>query len=145
MVSDGQTLGIDGFQLSMQQFRQTVHHLLARTEQEACRLMFDQWPKVNLGQIKDSLVTHRPGFSFVYEPANQLRGSFKLLTRVAFSKDRGRFALAGAGRDRAIAYLRRRNRFVRRLFAVTHVSIGMPARGEELRVIRWGRYSGCAT
>ncbi|KAL5371364.1 hypothetical protein DPSP01_014316 [Paraphaeosphaeria sporulosa] len=134
---DGQTLGIDGFHLSLRQLRQTVHHLLARTEQEARRLMFDQWPEVDLAQIQDSLVTHRPGFSFVYEPANQLRGGFKLLTRAAFSKDRGGFALAGAGRDRAMAYLKRRDRLVAHLFAALHMSMGMPARGEELRMVRW--------
>ena len=40
-----------------------------------------------------------------------------------------------ARRSRVI--LRRRDRFVRHLFAATHVSIGMPARGEESRMIRW--------
>ena len=80
---------------------------------------------------------HRPRFSFVYEPANQLQGSFKLLTQIAFSRDQGGFALAGAGRDRAVAYLRRRDRFIKRLFAAVHTSSGMPARSEELRMIRW--------
>lgn len=133
---DGKTLEIDSFYIFIQQLRHTVHHLLAQTEQEARKLMFDQWPEVNLAQIKDSLVTHRPGFSFVYKPANQLQGSFKLLTRVAFSKDRGGFALAGAGRDQAVAYLQRRDSLVKRLFAALHMSSGIPARGEELRIIQ---------
>lgn len=59
------------------------------------------------------------------------------MTRIAFSKDWGGFGLAEAGHNRAIAYLRRRDRLVKRLFAALHISMGMPDRGEELRMIRW--------
>ena len=63
--------------------------------------------------------------------------SFKHLHRRAFSPLEGRLALQGDGRKRALAYLQRRDDFSRLLFAGIHMSSGMPARGEELRIIRW--------
>jgi hypothetical protein len=92
---------------------------------------------VDLGTIKEDLSKHRPGYSFLQEPANQLQSSFKHLSRRAFSKDSKGFALRGKGREQAIAYLKKCNDIVMLLFSSIHVSSGMPARGEELRVLRW--------
>ena len=99
--------------------------------------MFDWWPSVDLGTIKEDLSRHRPGYSFLQEPANQLQCSFKHLSRRAFSKDGKGFALRGKGREQAMAYLKKSNDVVMLLFSSIHVSSGMPARGEELRVLRW--------
>ena len=134
---DGKKLEIAGSHITIQEFRQTVHLLLAKLEQEAHKLMFDWWPKVDLSEIKDDIAKHQPGYSFLQEPSNQLQTSFKHLSRRAFSADKGGFALQGDGRKRAVAYLKRRDRFIRLLFAGIHLTSGMPARGEELRVIRW--------
>jgi len=63
--------------------------------------MLGLWPDIDLLMIRDSLVTHWPGYSFLSEPDNQLQMSFKILSRRAFSKDGG-FSLKGLGRRRAL-------------------------------------------
>jgi hypothetical protein len=134
---DGQTLDIAGSRISMQEFRQTIHSLLARLEQATRKLMFDWWPKVDLITIKDDLAKHQPGCSFLQELANQLQSSFKHLNRRAISKDRGGFALRGKGREQAMLYLKQCSNIVTLLFSSIHISSRMPARGEELRVVQW--------
>ncbi|KAN0104052.1 hypothetical protein V8E51_009797 [Hyaloscypha variabilis] len=134
--ADLQVLSVADQEISMPGFRQAAHLAVARTEQRARELMLGLWPDVDLTKIKDSLVTHRPGHSFLSEPENQLQMSFKLLSRKAFSKDGG-FSLKGPGRKRAIQYLKDRDELVRYMFGAIHIPSGMPARGEELRVIRW--------
>jgi hypothetical protein len=134
---DGCTLEVAGARITMQELRETIHQLLARLEQTTRELMFDWWPQVELGAVKDTLVTYRPGYSFLQEPANQLQSSFKHLSRRAFSRDGGQFAVKGKGRERAMAYLKGCNRLVRLLFSGIHTTSGMPGRGEELRVVRW--------
>lgn len=134
---DSQTLEIAGSKISLHEFRQTTHFLLARIEQEARKLMFDWWPDVELHDLRDDLAKHRPGYSFLQDPHNKLQSSFKHLSRRAFRIDGGGFALQGDRRRRAVAYLKRRDRFVRLLFGGIHLTSGMPARGEELRIIRW--------
>jgi hypothetical protein len=62
---DGQTLSIASASITMQAFRQTIHLLLARTEQETRTLMLDWWPTVDLHKIKDDIAKHRPGYSFL--------------------------------------------------------------------------------
>ncbi|PVH68318.1 hypothetical protein DL98DRAFT_399032, partial [Cadophora sp. DSE1049] len=104
--------------------------------QRARNLMLGLWPDIDLSKIRDSLATHRPGYSFLSEPDNQLQMSFKLLSRRAFSKDGG-FSLKGPGRRRALQYLKDRDDLVKHMFGAIHIPSGMPARGEELRIIRW--------
>jgi hypothetical protein len=133
---DGQTLEIEGGQISLQQFRQTIHHLEADLEQTARALMLQWWPKVVLRDIKDDLSTHRPGYSFLSHPLNRMEGSCKHLSRRAFSRELG-FALQGPGREKALNYLKSCDRLVMLLFSGIHLTSGMPARGEELRVVRW--------
>jgi hypothetical protein len=99
--------------------------------------MFDWWPSVDLGTIKEDLSRHQPGYSFLQEPANQLQSSFKYLSRRVFSKDGKGFALRGKGREQAITYLKKCNDVVMLLFSSIHVSSRMPARREELLVLLW--------
>ncbi|KAH9203154.1 hypothetical protein DL95DRAFT_506960 [Leptodontidium sp. 2 PMI_412] len=134
--ADLQVLSIADQEISMPGLRQAAHLAVARTEQRARELMLGLWPDVDLTKIKDSLVTHRPGHSFLSEPENQLQMSFKVLSRRAFSKNGG-FSLKGPGRKRAIQYLKDRDELVKHMFGAIHIPSGMPARGEELRVIRW--------
>lgn len=134
---DGQLLEVNGSQITLVQLRFTVHSLLDRLSREARELMFHWWPDVDLHGMKDKLTSYRLGYSFLAEPENNLQMSFKHLHRRAFSPREGRLALQGAGRKRALAYLQRRDDFTRLLFAGIHMTSGMPARGEELRIIRW--------
>ncbi|KAJ9634203.1 hypothetical protein H2199_009087 [Coniosporium tulheliwenetii] len=133
---DGQTLGIANSQITMHQFRKTIHYAITRAQQQVEDLLFGWWPEVELELIKDNLSTHRPGYSVLTNPANKLQTSFRVLSRRAFSGEGG-FSLKGAGRTKAIDYLRGRDRLVRYIYAAIHLTSGMPARGEELRVIRW--------
>ncbi|KAF1836918.1 hypothetical protein BDW02DRAFT_614119 [Decorospora gaudefroyi] len=94
-----------GSRITMQESRQTIHSLVARLEQATRKLMFDWWPKVELSTLKDDLAKHRPGYSFLQEPANQLQSSFKHLSRRAFSKDGGGFALRGKSREQVMLYV----------------------------------------
>ncbi|CAG5184520.1 uncharacterized protein ALTATR162_LOCUS10950 [Alternaria atra] len=134
---DGQLLEINGSQITLAQLRFTVHSLLDRIDWEARELMFHWWPDVDLRGIKDELISYRWGYSFLAEPQNNLQMSFKHLHRRAFSPREGRLALQGAGCKRALAYLQRCDDLTRLLFAGTSMTNGMPARGEELRIIRW--------
>ncbi|KFZ22727.1 hypothetical protein V502_02791, partial [Pseudogymnoascus sp. VKM F-4520 (FW-2644)] len=133
---DMQVLSIAGQEISMPYLRQAAHLAVARSEQRARQLMLGLWPNVDLSKIKDSLVTHRPGHSFLSEPENELQMSFKLLSRRAFSKDGG-FSLRGLGRKRAVQYLKDRDELVKHMYGGLHIPSGMPARTEELRLIRW--------
>lgn len=133
---DYQTLSIADSHISMQQFRYMMHCLVARTEQQTRVLMLGWSPESRLRDLKDNMSTHRPGHSFLSEPSNQLQNSFRMLSRRAFSKEHG-FALKGEGRLKALKYLKMRDRLVKYLFAAIHLTSGMPARGQELRVIRW--------
>lgn len=119
----------------MPQLRQTVHVLLASVQELLESLLFDWSPDVCLEGIQDDIANSRPGYSFLAEPANNLRSSFRVLSKGAFSQQ-GKLSLEGRGRVRAVEYLVRRDRLVRRLFAAIHMTSGMPARGEELRMLR---------
>ena len=63
-------------------------------------------------------------------------GKLKHLSRRAFSREHG-FALQGPGREKALNYLKSCDRLVMLLFSGINLTSGMPARGEELRVVRW--------
>ncbi|KFY68683.1 hypothetical protein V496_00896 [Pseudogymnoascus sp. VKM F-4515 (FW-2607)] len=123
-------------EISMPDLRQAAHLAVARSEQRARQLMLGLWPNVDLSKIKDSLVTHRPGHSFLSEPENELQMGFKHLSRRAFSKDGG-FSLRGLGRKRAVQYLKDRDELVKHMYGGLHIPSGIPARTEELRLIRW--------
>jgi hypothetical protein len=67
-----------------------------------------------------------------------MESQFRFLSRQAFNKHQkgGAFALQGQGRKRAYAYLQQCDAFIELLFAAIHLTSSMPARGEELRVLR---------
>ena len=67
----------------------------------------------------------------------ELQSRFRVLSKRAFSEV-GKFSLKGTGLVRIQQYLRGRDRLVQSLFSGIHLTSGMPARGEELRRIRWG-------
>ena len=133
---DGQTLGIDDAEITMSQFRHVIHCAVSRVQQQMDDLLFGWWPSIRLEELHDDMSIHRPGYSFLSHPSNKLQSSFRTISRRAFSKEGG-FSLRGQGRERAMRYLRARDRLVRFLLAGIHLTSGMPARGQELRMIRW--------
>jgi hypothetical protein len=65
---DGETLEINGSQITLVLLRSTVHSLLDRINREARELMFHWWPDVDLHGIKDELTSYRSGYSFLRSP-----------------------------------------------------------------------------
>lgn len=63
--ADGELLLIMDYQISMYQFRRTVHDTVAIVQQKTRALMLGWWPEIDLRNFKDSLVKHRPGHSFL--------------------------------------------------------------------------------
>lgn len=135
--SDGLTLHIADSQIHMRQFRETIHSVVIRLQGLAQELLFGWWPDVQFDAVQDNLATHRPGFSFVAHPANKLQGSFRAVNKLAFSEQGGFSSESRRGRAKQKQYLNRSDGFVRLLYAAMHMTAGMPARGEEFRVLRW--------
>jgi hypothetical protein len=80
------------------------------------------------------MVNQRPGYSFLSDPANHLQSKFRILSQHVFAKVGG---LSWSSTSQLSRYLRECDRFVQYLFVAVHKTSGMPARGEELRTIRW--------
>lgn len=137
---DKQELTLDQSSITMAQFRYVVHNVIMQAQQCLDDLLLDWWPTLRIQDVRDDMPNRRPGYSFLSDPANQLQCSFRILSRRAFSAE-GKFALTGRGRYRAIEYLKVRDRLMRVLFSAVHLTSGMPARGEELRLIRWANTS----
>ena len=55
---NSQTLEIARSKISLHEFCQTTYFLLAQIEQEARKLMFNQWPNVELHDLRDDLAKH---------------------------------------------------------------------------------------
>jgi Chromo (CHRromatin Organisation MOdifier) domain len=133
---DASVLSIAKSEITMPAFRHTIHASVARAQQQAHDLLFGWWPDVQLAAVKDNLAIHQHGYSFLADPVNQLQNSFRVLSQRAFSPAEG-FSLTSRGRQKAIRYLYGRDRLVRFLYGAIHLTSGMPARSEELRMIRW--------
>lgn len=121
----------------MRHLRETIHNVTVRLRDLAQELLFGWWPEVQLDAVQDNLATHRLGFSFLAHPANKLQGSFRALNKLAFSKQGGLSSETRRGRMKQKQYLNQSDSFVRLLYAAMHMTSGMPARGEEFRVLRW--------
>ncbi|GAB7336844.1 hypothetical protein MBLNU13_g00015t1 [Cladosporium sp. NU13] len=133
---DGQTLSIDQSVITLPQFRTVIHNVIVRAQQQLEDLLFGWWPDIKLQSIQDDMANRRPGYCFTTDPANNLQSSFRALSRRGFAPT-GPLSLKGSGRQRVLEYLRGRDSLVQLLFAAIHLTSGMPARGEELRLIRW--------
>ena len=87
--------------------------------------------------MQDNLATHRLGFSFLTHLANKLQRSFQAISRLAFLEQGGFLLETRRGRAKLKQYLQKSDQFIRLLYAAMHMTNGMPARGEEFRVLRW--------
>ncbi|EMD86838.1 hypothetical protein COCHEDRAFT_1218347 [Bipolaris maydis C5] len=134
---DGLTLYIADTQVHMRQFRETIHSVVVRLQNLTQDLLFNWWPDVQLNAVQDDLAAHRPGFSFLTHPANKLQGSFRIVSRLAFSEQGGFSLETRRGKAKMERYLKKSDQFIRLLYAAMHMTNGMPARGEEFRVLRW--------
>ena len=69
--------------ISMYSFRSMVWVAIQEAQIALRQLMFNWEPEIGLNAVQDSLVTNRPGWSFVSEPTNGLQNSFRHLQRQA--------------------------------------------------------------
>lgn len=130
---DGHTLHIDDSSITVSQFRQVVHGVIAQTQHSLDELLFQWWPEINL-DLKDDMSNRRPGYSFLADPENRLQSKFRLLSQRMFAQVGG---LSWTNTSQLSQYLRKCDRSVQLLFSAIHTTSGMPARGQELRTIRW--------
>lgn len=134
---DGSTLSIGESHIQMRQFREMIHSVVARTQYSVHDLLFGWWPDTKLSTLQDNLALHRPGYSFLSDSSNNLQTGFRDLAKLAFSS-KGKFSFkTKKGLTRIRNYLRTCDTFVQSLYAAIHMTSGMPARGEELRTLRW--------
>lgn len=117
----------------MAQFRQVVHGVVAQTQHHLDDLLFHWWPEIDMN-LGDDVDNRRPGYSFLSDPENHLQGKFRLLSQHVFAEGGG---LSWTSPSQLLQYLRKCDQFVQLLFGAVHTTSGMPARGEELRTIRW--------
>ncbi|GAB7336841.1 hypothetical protein MBLNU13_g00013t1 [Cladosporium sp. NU13] len=130
---DGHELKIDDSSITVPQFRRMIHSVIARCQHLLDDLLFHWWPEIDLN-LKDDMANHRPGYSFLSDPANHLQSKFRILSQHVFTEVGG---LSWSSATQLSKYLRECDRFVQHLFVAIHTTSGMPARGEELRTIRW--------
>lgn len=134
---DGSTLSLGESYIQMRQFREMIHSVVARAQHSVHDLLFGWWPETKLSTIQDDLALHRPGYSFLSDSSNNLQSSFRDLVKLAFS-NKGKFSFkTKKGQSTIRSYLRTCDTFVQSLYAAIHMTSGMPARGEELRTLRW--------
>jgi hypothetical protein len=126
-------LSLDNQSITVAQFRQVIHGVIAQTQYQLDDLLFYWWPEIDLN-LRDDLGNRRPGHSFVTDPQNHLQGKFRLLSQRVFAEDGG---LSWTPPSQLLGYLRRCDRFVQYMFSAIYGTSGMPARGVELRSIRW--------
>jgi hypothetical protein len=108
-----------------------------RLQNLAQQLLFNWWPDVQLDGVQDNLATHCLGFSFLTHLANKIQGSYRAVHKLAFSEQGGCSLETRRGRARLKQYLNKCDSSFRLLYAGTHMTDGMPARGESL-----GYYAG---
>jgi hypothetical protein len=130
---DSHVLSLDNQSITVAQFRQVIHGVIAQTQYQLDDLLFHWWPEIDLN-LRDDLGNRRPGYSFVTDSQNHLQGKFRLLSQRVFAEDGG---LSWTSPSQLLGYLRRCDRFVQYMFSAIHTTSGMPARGVELRSIRW--------
>jgi hypothetical protein len=130
---DSYMLSLDNQSITVAQFRQVIHGVIAQTRYQLDDLLFHWRPDIDLN-LRDDLGNRRPGYSFVTDPQNHLQGKFRLLSQRVFAED-GR--LSWTSLSQLLGYSHRCDRFVQYMFGAIHSTSGMPARGVELRSIRW--------
>lgn len=129
----------------MRQFRETIHSVVVRLQGLAQELLFGWWPDVQLDAVQDNPATHRPGFSFLADPANKFQVSFRAVNKLAFSEQGGFSSESRRGRAKQKQYLNRSDSFVRLLYAAMHMTAGMASTRRRVQSVTLGRHHLRAT
>jgi hypothetical protein len=70
-------LSLDNQSITVAQFRQVIHRVIAQTQYQHDDLLFQWWPEIDLN-LKDDLDNRRPGCSLVIDPQNHLQETARL-------------------------------------------------------------------
>ncbi|KAJ9633674.1 hypothetical protein H2199_009286 [Coniosporium tulheliwenetii] len=130
---DGTTMRYHNTFMTITQFKEFTHRLLASAEALVQKLMYDWLPEVDLGKLKDELCNTRRGFSFVSHPENGLTNAFlQLSTRACMDRADGLLSDNQWNRAAVFRYLRRKEVLLESLLAVMYVLAGQGPRSTEL-------------
>jgi superfamily II DNA or RNA helicase len=139
---DRNTLLYENMEFTMGQFRSTAHGLVA----EALGLLTDgllygELPAVPWQSMCDNPVNQTPGWSFLKDRRTRwpVDGRTWMLDRVEESQDlRKKFYIKGEmSRVKVRRYVRTADDLLEKLLVLLHMTGGQPARGSELRSIRY--------
>ncbi|KFY28399.1 hypothetical protein V491_00488, partial [Pseudogymnoascus sp. VKM F-3775] len=127
---DRQVLYMDDIgAFSMAQFRTMVWVTIQDCQKLLRELMFGWQPAVNLDAIQDNLTNIQAGWSFLEEPINKLRGSFRHLHQRAWdSIGQGLMVRGQWSRPRSEKYLYTAAGFQQLLLACIQFTAGIPGR-----------------
>jgi hypothetical protein len=81
---DGRTLHAYSADLTIGHFRQMISNVVECTAQQVEDMLFRVTIPYDLSTLHDSMCNDKPGYSFLTEPRNGLRSSFRSLTKVAY-------------------------------------------------------------
>ena len=135
---DGEVIRWDEHRLSMSEFRALSGDLLERTSKAIDRLMYSWDPGCNLDSITDRMANMEQGYSFVSEPANNLRLAYLELSNRACLPESDGLALE-TGWDLAAVhrYLTLYDESIVLLLLLIYLVCGQAARVTELLTVEF--------
>ncbi|EFZ03297.2 tlh3 [Metarhizium robertsii ARSEF 23] len=137
---DGRSFTIgDGKVVRLSEFCATYRAAITRVEELVTEMMLGWDPTVDLSAIRDDLTCRFPGWCFLDKPENHLSGTYKAMSRRAWSSSFRGKALAKAGHwlpDSCLAYLQTGAELSTKAFSAVHITAGLPGRGTEMTTIR---------
>jgi hypothetical protein len=121
--------------ITLTSFREMVKSAICHCHRLTEELMFGWRPVVDLDTIVDNFANRHVGYSYLQDPANNLRHSYRELLRRAWAgglqaKDQWRYR-------HCQRYLRQFEQLQLQLLACSHFTSGMPGRGTEVNAIKW--------
>jgi len=130
---DGTIMRYHNTFVTVTQFKEFTHRLLASAEVLVKKMMYDRLPQVDFIKLKDELCNTRRGFSFVFHPENGLTNAYlQLLTRACMDRADGLLSNNQWDREAVFRYLRRKEVVLESLLAVMYVLSGQGPRSTEL-------------
>jgi hypothetical protein len=116
-------------------FREMVTSAIRHCHRLTEELMFGWQPVIDLEAIVDNIADRHVGYSYIQEPANNLRHAYRELLRRAWAgelqaKDRWSYR-------HCHHYLRQFEKLQLQLLARSHFTSGTPGRGTEVNTVKW--------
>lgn len=140
-ASDGHSFTLHNDKVvRLSEFCTTYQASIKSVQKLVTEMMLGWEPTVHLSVIQDDLTCQLPGWCFLNKPENQLLGTYKAMSRRAWSSSFRGKALAKAGHwlpGSCLAYLQAGAELSTKGFASVHITAGLPGRGTETTTIRF--------